>query len=279
MTKLQLLSLNDYLINPTDLELKLFVMSINPVFCINKKNSIDIITLIKKYDNDKIKIILSALETYLGAKQTKQTQTKQTQTKSIISEPIPVQYSETDKNDEVLRSNLIQSLIKLESEFMKNMETNNPTTIERNIDLKAQIKDIKIQLGSSIAGSELKWYRQGSNKYSKLDSKKAFVLGMFGDWNASNTKAWSLINENGVNQFIVSGRQGTGMGFDPREVYKMIEEVTGKTPINYNIVEDKENYQWIFSKSHVNLTSTITMNNGEKRDRSEFNQMSTIDRI
>ena len=73
MNKIQKLALDDYLIDPSEMNLKLLTLSVNPLFNLKGSAKSDVIALINKYKSDPSKLRLASLETYLGSTKTQKT--------------------------------------------------------------------------------------------------------------------------------------------------------------------------------------------------------------
>lgn len=232
------MALQDYLIDLTDLNLKLFVMSVNTGFKISTKNKVEITSLIAKYAKDKNKLRLAAIEQYLGV--TKES-SKRPPKQAVV---IPI----IDKNSPE-QEELISKLNELRTEFMNNLKVNNEGTIQRQVILRSEMNAIETKLGLYESKSDYEQYCQGPSETADADSKAAIYRGLFGDFNNPNTIAWSFTHVGGMRDFQMSKEQAF---FDPSVMYKETYAVTGLRPIAYNIMHNPTDLSWKFSQGQLN---------------------------
>lgn len=240
------MALNDVIADNTDLNLKLFIMSLNPLFVLNAKKKIELTSLINKYVIDKNKLRLLAIELYLGAvKQTKVKKTKQLDIPviNIINKNSPEQEA------------LIDKLNELRTEFMMNLKANNEGTIQRQMIIRTEMQSIETKLGLYAGLSDFEQYNQGMSEESDLDNKKMMFRNMFGDFNNPNTMAWSLTHAGGMREFVLSKEQAL---FDPSLIYKDIFMITGIRPVLYNILHHPVDLSWIFSLGYIDGNKILT---------------------
>lgn len=257
MNKIQIMGLTDYLTEPNELNLKLFVMGINPNFNLTSKKKAELTNLILKYKSDPNKLRLTAIEIYLEMSNLRKKQTKQAQSVKPISEPvqIPVLNGYTPEHE----SKLLE-LDLLRSEFISNLKNQSPGTINRQIDIKEEMRKIEIEIGLFNGTSDMGQYLRGDG--DSLESKRDLFVSIFGDYNTPGTAGWSLINPNGMSQFSVSSTAFAAMWNNPddKNVFsKYILEITGKKMQPYIITENKtvSPSQWIFGKQAVSFKQTL----------------------
>ena len=200
MNKIQKLALDDYLIDPSEMNLKLLTLSVNPLFNLKGSAKSDVIALINKYKSDPSKLRLASLETYLGS-------TKTQKTKIAKATKIPVITAATSPEHPELKA-LRQALANLYARG----STSEPG-IKEQIDLSDKIRRLETQLGLQYDMSDGDLYRMGTSK--ALESKQAMFRGIFGDWEQEGTPGWSLTHPDGLNSFSITDTAFAGLWFNP----------------------------------------------------------------
>lgn len=250
MTKSQLLALSDYVISKSDLDLKLFIMSINPLFVLKKTNKIELLSLISKWEPKQDKVRLTAIENYLK-QSTKQTKTI-TNSPKLVVKAVKASAPEVSENQTKLNS--------LVYEYMQNLKNQSPNTIDRNIQLKNEIKLLQQQIGNHVSGSFDDIMHMGTD--GDYESKVMLFKSIFGDWKDPNSAAWSFIHPNGKPQFSVTDAALAGMWFsieNKRQLDQLILFITGEKNQGYNVVEDNSvsPSMWVFTKGAVTINRYI----------------------
>ena len=236
--------LSDYLLDVTDLNLKMFVMSINTGFKISTKNKVEITSLIAKYAKDKNKLRLAAIEQYLGV--TKESSKRPPKQQLVI----PIINTNTPEHEE-----LISKLNELRTEFMNNLKANNEGTIQRQVILRSEMNAIETKLGLYESKSDYEQYCQGPSETANHDNLVSIYRGLFGDFNNPNTIAWSFTHVGGMRDFQMSKEQAF---FDPSIMYKETYAVTGLRPIAYNIMHHPVDLSWVFSLGRLDGNKILT---------------------
>ncbi len=187
MEKMQLLLLNDYLNDSTDIRLSLFANRVNSLFVLNKKNSQSLKQLINDYKNDKTnKMRLKNIESFLGANSSiPKNRLKPSQMKELTPEKVAVIRKEKTEFDK-----LIEELGRFKS--IHNWGAN-PTLLAKISELQMKVDDMDRERGGFDAKPPEQTY---------LD----IVLGAVGHWDDTESIAYELINGNQPRITINSGQ-------------------------------------------------------------------------
>jgi hypothetical protein len=268
MNKLQKMALEDYLLENNDMNLKLFIQTLNPMFILKATTKKEIVALLDKYAKDKSKLRLAAIESYLGATRAE----KKTIAKAVA---IPV----IDNVDPVI-SEKQQQLDDFRREYVRNLKANSPSTVGRQAELLDLMRALDNELGLVVGGSDMDIYNQGVE--GEKSSKELLFKSIFGDWNIAGTAAWSLVNEGGMDRFIIQSAPFAGLWFNPDNKYlfdQIVMDITGRKKQPYAIVEDKTTQpsRWIFSKSAVSINNVIRDSDGRVYGAEAINGMRNAD--
>jgi hypothetical protein len=268
------MALNDYLSDETELNLKLFIMSVNSLFSLTAKKRPELVALINKYKADNSKLRLQAIESYLGA-----TAVQKKKIEKIKKEiDIPV-VNRNSPEKEIL----LTKLEELRQEFLQNLSANSPSTINRQIEIKKEMHDIELELEMATNMSNKQMMYMGSD--GDKENKLAIFTSIFGDYNQPGTAAWSLVNKGGMTQFSITDSAFAGMWFNTEmnkpSLDKFVFEVTGKKMIPYQIVENKTTSpsQWIFSLQAVSINRYIKDSDGKQFEMGLLDKMTIAEKI
>lgn len=237
MNKITIQSLNDYLEDRNDINLKLFIHSINPL-ADYKKN--EIIALIDKYSKDKNNLRLKAIEQYLGKQKNKKI-------KSIKYLPEKVE----------LNPEKLDILNKLKIQYKNNMgRMGNKLAESENTQIRQKIDEIESELG-------LKYEYDKIPESSKYESELNILKGVLGDWEVEGSISWELLNGNKT-YFEVndSGKTNTS-GLGMTGLIKYLEKYSGRKirPFNYQFTfphGSTGKARWVFSLTPI-MESTQMM--------------------
>lgn len=244
LNKIALMSLNDYIEDPTPINLKLFVLSVNPNAKVDKNLKI----LIDKYkiDTRSPKLRLFAIENLLRSVKTK------TVVKTTKINYLP---NITPENKEKLGE-----LAEIKKRYVSNLgRTGSKQAMEENEVLRQKIDDLEFDMGLKFD------YKEIPKEGVEL-SEKSILLGVLGDWNDSNSISWELINGS-KNYFEVvdSGKQNTS-AFGMEGLLKYLTKYSGKPirPFNVAFVFPQGNAnakaKWTFSMT-TQMSSVAMMSN------------------
>lgn len=212
MNKIQIQSLQDYLAEPTPINLKLFALSVSP----NPYKATELKSLIEKYRKDPSKLRQSAIEVYLGAvKGTKKASSKAP--KAINYLPKGVSQDKLDQLSE-LKFKYTLNLSKAGSKAAQ----------EQNEVLRGQIDDLETQMG-------LKYDYKNIPVTSIEESERAVLLGVLGDWTDPKSISWELLNGTKTYFEVVdNGKQNTA-GFGMAGLVASLQKFSGKPVRPFNI--------------------------------------------
>lgn len=210
MTKTQLLSLNDWIKDPTDINLTLFVHSINPLAKWKKK---ELIALIEKYKGDSFnRIRLRGIELYLNSDKPEKVGKKSIN--KIKNPPeIPVKQVDPDKLRELedKKGKYVSNLRKMGSKL----------AAEENERLKNEIETLETELGMRFEWDKLP-------KGAAEETHRALLYAVLGDPNVQGTPSWELLNgQKTYFELRDSGKNNTA-GFGVDKLIETLEKETGR---------------------------------------------------
>src|ERR1700722_17776444 len=142
MNKVSVQALNDYLVSGSDMDLKMFVLSCNPMFVINAKSKNDINNLVFKYKADPTNLRLKALEGYLSISKAQS---------KVISKAIPVKLEEKpvslDPEELTLKKARLEELSKT---LMRNLKDHSSEGEAKQESIYNEIRQLRYELGMSV---------------------------------------------------------------------------------------------------------------------------------
>lgn len=229
------LLLEDYLEDETDLNLNLFVNSVNSEFKINKKNKESIVSLINKYKKDKTKLRLGSIYNYLGIDNKIN---KKQQNKPLSIEPNLKLKQKTQAQIDIDR---IQKEINDSVKTIKDSK-NNPDVIKF---VTVQIKDLEKQMNVALMKRESE-IKANVDPNAKEKYEKAEVLRILGDADKPETLAAKILNGDALNVTIKTST-------DPNVLIKNLFQYAGKSPYEYSSgLVDGMNNKWKITRGQNN---------------------------
>jgi hypothetical protein len=224
MNKIQKISLTDYLNDPTDVRLKIFVSSMNPSFVVTKSAAADIRVILEDYRKDNDKSRLKLLTAYLGASKAKTPKNLPVTGKLSILNSVDPRLTELKKlNDECAA---------LQRQHGGSVP--NPTIVNRINELKLQMQSLETELGMTSFDPT-----RGDVVDPKAieDYEKALVVGVLGPWDKEGTFSWEILRghrssfmlrpPNNKNLDALCGTSGDGVkGID--HIIKLLEKHSGQ---------------------------------------------------
>lgn len=256
MNKISIQALNDYLEDPIDINLKLFVHSINPLA---KYKKAELINLIGKYSKDKSKLRLKSIEEYLGNTNVK------------IAKKSKINYlpEKIIKNPEKFTE-----LEELKRRYVANLKrAGSKTAIEENDRLFQEIDKLESELGLKFDYKEIPLS-------GVEESEEALLKGILGDYENPSSIAWELLN--GTKQYFQVDTQSLCMlgggvtqiiettpGYENlmaksesgiKKLIRVLERVSGKKArkLNINMDFDKVSSKQILRFSSGQVENTFT---------------------
>lgn len=240
MTKTQLLSLNDYIEDPSSINLKLFVLGVNS----NADYKVsELKNLIDKYKKEQSKLRLTAIELYLGRSKgtkisisaSKKNIPALTESKTINYLPVGIDKEKLDQLNEMKRK------------YVNNLKRNgSKSAMEENEILRQKIDDTETEMGLRFDYKDLP-------KESAEESEKSLLLNILGDWQDSKSISWELLNgQRSYFEVSDSAKQNTS-AFGMLGLLKSLTKFSGQPirPFNVDFVFPQGNAaakaKWVFS--------------------------------
>jgi hypothetical protein len=215
MKKIALQSLEDYMAEPSAINLKLFVLSVAP----NAKwRPNELKSLIDKYSKDKSKLRLASIESYLNSGVSVKS------SKSVKSVKEPINYLPKGVDDTKLGE-----LNELKRKYVSNLNrTGSKAALEENEALRQSIDDMEHEMG-------LRFDYKDIPASSAEDSEKSLLLGILGDWTNPTSISWELLHGTKTYfEIIDSGKQNTS-AFGMAGLIRSLEKFSGAKVRPFNI--------------------------------------------
>lgn len=202
MKAVQKLALSDYLNDPTDIRLKIFIRSLNPDFNLTKGAGNDIKLILEDYRKDNAPSRLKLIESYVGMGKVK--------TPKVAATPSKLSVLTTSPSPEASKlKELNDALLKAWKTYKNNGGEENAKKIE---ELRQQVKEAEEAIGIE----SVDWTNPSNRGYNEervKESEIALVKGVFGDWNKQGTYAWEIIHGNRPSFLIAASKRVNIDGF------------------------------------------------------------------
>lgn len=218
MKALQKLSLKDYLNDPTDIRLKIFVRSVNADFVTSKASLNDIRLILEDYRKDNAPSRLKLVESYLSGP------SKPAKTSKVVK-------SVSDSIKKHPKQEEFDALCKEYNSLFRNMGLSDDRKA-RLRELEGLIAVMGPQVGNNQYAPEL---LATMNPGGAEESEVSLIKSVLGDWENQGTFAWELIHGTRPSFEIKSqGRNRQIDGFNMKKILELLKKHSGEKVRNFS---------------------------------------------